>query len=236
MKRSVGFVAALALGLAVVVLPASAQLNSIPVYFNPKGGTGFTLAGDFGKGVNTASDKNTAFGVRASVGGGPFSVGAGLGTVNPAVGVGQRQSEVQYMGNAAIRLLGGPLIPVSVSVQAGVGYLKQDILVGSMLIPVSEKTLNVPIGVGIGLSVPTPGFSLDPWIAPRVTINAVEILGTTVTNSGVGVSGGVNLAFVMGLGLHLGFDWTKVGGSKPFIIGAGVHYKFGPPSVPVPGM
>ncbi len=233
MKRSVGLVAALALGFAVFTSPAAAQLNSIPVYFNPKGGTGFTLAGDFGKGVNTESGKNTALGVRASFGGGPFSIGAGIGTVNPTVGA-QRESEIQYMGNAALRLVGGPLIPVSVAVQAGVGYLKQDIPAGTTT--VSVKTLNVPIGVGIGLSVPTPGFSFDPWIAPRVTINAVEILGTTVSNSGVGVSGGVNLAFVMGLGLHLGFDWTKVGGVSPFIIGAGVHYKFGPPGVPAPGL
>ena len=218
MKSFVSSAAALALAVGLVVAPAAAQLNSIPVYFNPKGGTGFTLAGDFGKGVNTQSGKNTAFGVRASVGGGPFSIGAGVGTVSLA-----GQSEVQYMGNAALRIVGGPLIPVSVAVQAGVGYLK----VGSV------KTLNVPIGVGIGLSVPTHGFSFDPWIAPRVTINAVEFLGTTVTNSGVGVSGGVNLAFVMGLGLHLGFDWTKVGGATPLIIGAGVHYKFGPPGIPV---
>ena len=218
MKSFVGCAAALALAVGLVVAPAAAQLNSIPVYFNPKGGTGFTLAGDFGKGVNTQSGKNTAFGVRASVGGGPFSIGAGVGTVSLA-----GQSEVQYMGNAALRIVGGPLIPVSVAVQAGVGYLE----VGSV------KTRNVPIGVGIGLSVPTPGFSFDPWIAPRVTVNAVKILGITTTNSGVGVSGGVNLAFVMGLGLHLGFDWTKVGGSTPLIIGAGVHYKFGPPGIPV---
>ncbi|MCH7714687.1 MAG: hypothetical protein IH876_01010 [Gemmatimonadetes bacterium] len=218
MKSFVGCAAALALAVGLVVAPAAAQLNSIPVYFNPKGGTGFTLAGDFGKGVNTQSGKNTAFGVRASVGGGPFSIGAGVGTVSLA-----GQSEVQYMGNAALRIVGGPLIPVSVAVQAGVGYLKV----------ASVKTLNIPIGIGIGLSVPTPGFSFDPWIAPRVTVNAVEILGITTTNSGVGVSGGVNLAFVMGLGLHLGFDWTKVGGSTPLIIGAGVHYKFGPPGIPV---
>ena len=221
MKSFVGCAAALALAVGLVVAPAAAQLNSIPVYFNPKGGTGFTLAGDFGKGVNTQSGKNTAFGVRASVGGGPFSIGAGVGTVSLA-----GQSEVQYMGNAALRIVGGPLIPVSVAVQAGVGYLKV----------ASVKTLNIPIGIGIGLSVPTPGFSFDPWIAPRVTVNAVEILGITTTNSGVGVSGGVNLAFVMGLGLHLGFDWTKVGGAQPLIIGAGVHYKFGPPGIPmVPG-
>ena len=226
MKSFVGCAAALALAVGLVVAPAAAQLNSIPVYFNPKGGTGFTLAGDFGKGVNTQSGKNTAFGVRASVGGGPFSIGAGVGTVSLA-----GQSEVQYMGNAALRIVGGPLIPVSVAVQAGVGYLKQDIPAGATTI--SATTLNIPIGIGIGLSVPTPGFSFDPWIAPRVTINTVEFLGTTVTNSGVGVSGGVNLAFVMGLGLHLGFDWTKVGGSTPLIIGAGVHYKFGPPGIPV---
>ena len=218
MKSIVGSSAALVLAVGIFVAPAAAQLNSIPVYFNPKGGTGFTLAGDFGKGVNPESGKNTAFGVRASFGGGPFSIGAGLGTVDLGA-----QSEIQYMGNVALRLVGGPLIPVSVAVQGGVGYLE----VGSI------KTLNVPIGVGIGLSVPTPGFSFDPWIAPRVTINTVEFLGTTVTNSGLGVSGGVNLAFVMGLGLHLAIDWTDVNGVKPVIFGAGIHYKFGPPGIPV---
>ena len=230
MKRFIGSTAALALAVGLVVVPAAAQLNSIPVYFNPKGGTGFTLGFDFGKGVNTQSGKNTAFGARASVGGGPITFGVGVGTVNPQVGA-ARQSELQYMGSLGLRVFGGPLLPVSIGLQGGVGFLSQDIAVGATT--TSLKSVTIPIGIGIGFSAPTPGFSFDPWIAPRVTINAVELLGVTATNSGVGVSGGVNLAFVMGLGLHLAFDWTKVGGAKPLVIGAGVHYKFGPPGIPV---
>ena len=244
MKRFVGYAAALALVLAVVAQPAAAQLNSIPVYFNPKGGTGFTLGLDFGKGVNGESGKNTAFAARASVGGGPITVGAGVGTVNPRAAL-TRETEVQYMGNLALRLVGGPLIPVAVALQAGAGYLKQDIPFGATTL--SLKTLNVPIGVGIGVAVPTPGFSFDPWIAPRVTLNRVTFGGASETQTGFGVSGGVNLAFVMGLGLHLGFDWTKLPSKtsgtlnlaevKPATFGIGIHYTFGPPGVPVvPGV
>ena len=41
-------------GLTMLVArPASAQLQGLPVYFNPKGGTGLTFAGDFGRAVST---------------------------------------------------------------------------------------------------------------------------------------------------------------------------------------
>ncbi|MCH7474224.1 MAG: hypothetical protein IIA27_06080, partial [Gemmatimonadetes bacterium] len=122
----------------------------------------------------------------------------------------------------------------------GVGFLSQDIPVGATT--TTLKTLNIPIGIGIGFSAPTPGFSFDPWLAPRVQINRTEFGVDGQTRTGFGVSGGVNLAFVMGLGLHFGFDWltlpSKTSGAlnllevKPATIGVGVHYKFGPPGLP----
>ena len=237
MKRFVGSTAAFALAVGLVVVPAAAQLNSIPVYFNPKGGTGFTLGVDFGKGINTESGKNTAFAARASVGGGPITIGAGIGTVNPRVGL-ARETEVQYMGTLGLRVFGGPLLPVSIGLQGGVGFLSQDVTPTTTL-----KSLNIPIGIGIGLSAPTPGFSFDPWIAPRVQISRTELGPDSQTRAGFGVSGGVNLAFVMGLGLHVAFDWLKLPSKtsgalnllevQPATIGIGVHYTFGPPGIPV---
>ncbi len=241
MKSSIGSTAALALAVGLVVVPAAAQLNSIPVYFNPKGGTGFTLGVDFGKGINNESGKNTAFAARAYVGGGPITIGAGVGTsrLKPSFGA-SRETELQYMGTLGLRVFGGPLLPVSIGIQGGVGYINTEIPSGTGV--VDSTTLSIPIGIGIGFSAPTPGFSFDPWIAPRVSISRVEIGTTSNTQAGFGVSGGVNLAFVMGLGLHVGFDWTKLPRKtsglnlaevSPATIGVGVHYTFGPPGIPV---
>ena len=33
----------------------------MPIHFSPKGGTGFTLYGDFGKGLNEESGENTKY-------------------------------------------------------------------------------------------------------------------------------------------------------------------------------
>ena len=71
-----------------------------------------------------------------------------------------------------------------------------------------------------------------------------------MTGGGFGLSAGVNLNFLMGLGLHVAGDWqknpTKISGtsavleSKPFVFGIGLNYTFtipGLPGVPmVPGM
>ena len=48
MKRLMMFGAALVLGMTLIVRPAVAQMNSIPVYFNPKSGTGLMVAVDLG--------------------------------------------------------------------------------------------------------------------------------------------------------------------------------------------
>jgi hypothetical protein len=167
--------------------------------------------------------------------------------VNPVVGA-VRQTELQYMANAALRVFGGGLLPISVSLQVGVGALKVDAgAVGS-----DSTVVTVPLGVGVGFSVPTPGFSLEPWIAPRYTITQNEVESIPSFNQGgLGLSAGVNLGFVMGLGLHVAADWQSLPEkmvtpsfsaleTQPFVLGVGVHYTFripGLPGVPVvPGV
>jgi hypothetical protein len=235
-------------GLSLTVTSAAAQLNSIPVYFNPKGGTGLMVAADFGRGVNDDSGQNTAFGARAALGIGSFTLGAGIASANPLVGT-ERQTELQYMANAALRVFGGGLVPISVSLQVGVGVLKVD---GSDTGASDADLITVPLGVGVGFSIPTPGFSVEPWIAPRYTINKNEIESIPSFNQGgLGLSAGVNLGFIMGLGLHVAADWQSLPEkmvtpsfsaleTSSFLLGVGVHYTFhipGLPGVPVvPGV
>ena len=246
MKRFMTFGAALIMGLTFIAGPAVAQMNSIPVMFNPKGGTGLLVALDIGKGMNDESGKNTALAFRSALGIGPVTIGGGIGIVNrDQGGVVGRQSETQYMGNFALRFFGGGLLPVSISLQGGVGVLDVS--------DITTKIVTVPIGLGIGFSVPTLGFSFDPWIAPRYTFVSNDFGLVTANQNSFGISAGLNFNFLMGLGFHVSGDWQTnptecisgtttptVLGTKPFVLGIGLNYTFtipGLPGVPmVPGV
>ena len=118
---AISTIAGLALGSS-----ASAQLTNVPVFVNPSVGTVY-LAGDFSTGVNDESGKNTAVAFRTALGIGPVTIGGSVGLVNPFEGVAVgRELETQYMGNIALRVFGGGLLPVSLSLQGGVGVLKLD--------------------------------------------------------------------------------------------------------------
>ena len=247
MKRFAMFGAALLWGMALIVRPAVAQMNSIQVYFNPKSGTGLMVAIDLGRGINDESGKNTAVAFRTALGIGPVTIGGGVGIVNPDQGgtVG-RKSQTQYMGNFAMRVFGGGLLPVSISLQGGVGVLE--------ISDINTKIVTVPVGLGIGFSIPTPGFSFDPWIAGRYTLVRNEVAALTADQNSFGMSGGLNFNFLMGLGFHVAADWQKnplkvvtsgpgtltVSESKPFVMSIGLNYTFripGLPGVPmVPGI
>ena len=241
MKRFMTFGAALIMGSSLLAGPAVAQMNSIPVYFNPKGGTGLLVAADLGRGINAESGKNTAVAFRTALGIGPVTIGGSVGRVNPDEGVlvVDRKWETQYMGNIALRVFGGGLLPVSISLQGGVGVLD--------ISDLSTKIVTVPIGLGIGFRVPTPGFSFDPWIAGRYTFVRNEVGLVTVNQNSFGISGGLNFNFLMGLGFHVAGDWQRnpfksvtVPETKPFVLGIGLNYTFripGLPGVPmVPGI
>ncbi|MCH8937814.1 MAG: hypothetical protein IH966_00210 [Gemmatimonadetes bacterium] len=243
MKRFKTFAAALTMGSSLLAGPAVAQMNSIPVYFNPKGGTGLMVAVDLGRGINDESGKNTAVAFRTALGIGPVTIGGSVGLVNPDEGglVG-RELESQYMGNIALRLFGGGLLPVSLSLQGGVGVLTLD--------DTNKEIITVPIGLGLGFSIPTPGFSFDPWIAGRYTFvrtkDATFPVAATANQNSFGISGGLNFNFLMGLGFHVAGDWQRnpaelsIPKTKPFVLGIGLNYTFRMPGLPgvpmVPGI
>jgi hypothetical protein len=247
MKRFTMFGAALTLGLALVAGPVVAQMNSIPVYHNPKGGSGLLLAADFGKGVNDESGKNTAFAFRTGFGVGPVTFGASVGTVNPEVGT-ERQSEVQWMANMGLRLFGGGLMPVALSLQGGVGVVNIE---GSGAAGGDAKIVNVPVGLGLGFNVPAPTFNFEPWIATRVQYTRNEISTFSANQVGWGISAGMNFSFLMGLGIHIAGDWetnplealttgVDIPKTTPFVLGIGLNYRISIPGLPgvpiVPGV
>ncbi len=241
MKLRLAMLAGLSLAMAT---PARAQLQGMPVYFSPKGGTGITIDGDFGRvssskfGTLSSTGHPTTIGGRVYAGMPFLTVGVGAASYDSDVT--GASNETQFMGSLALKVLGGPLVPVAVSLQAGAGYLKFG--TGTT----ATKVVSVPIGVGVALNIPTPGASLEPWLAGRVQISATSSGTTSSTRAGPGFSGGISLGLPMGLGAHVAFDWAKLSGkaSSPVIsdrvdyqaltIGVGVHYmiRLGVPLVP----
>jgi hypothetical protein len=243
------------LGLSLAAAtPALAQLQALPVYFSPKGGTGISINGDFGR-VSSAkadgfslSSHPTSIGGRVYLGLPIVTLGVGAASYDPKVVT--LQNETQYMGSAAFKVFGGPLVPVAVSLQVGAGYLKQGQGIFAL------KTVSVPIGLGVAINIPTPGASLEPWVAGRVQLNSSSTGGggtsLSQTRTGIGVSGGLNMGLPIGLGLHVAADWSSFGAKttspipdlrtklEMLTIGVGVHYMIrlpGLPGVPiVPGV
>jgi hypothetical protein len=230
---------------AVIVRPASAQIQGMPVYFNPRGGVGLTISGDVGRVVTNRFGSTSSLSKPFAFGGGvrlglPFiSVGAMAAVYDPKIT--NQGNEQQYAGTAALKVFGGPLIPLSVSLQAGVGYLKVGSGTGA------TSNVSIPIGIGVALNVPTPGASIAPWVAARVQVNSVSTGGgignVSQTQLGFGTSGGLNIGTPAGLGFHVAFDWATFGGrpSSPITslrdrrqlltVGGGVHY-----TLKIPGL
>jgi hypothetical protein len=216
--RQAGLGAALALGMAAF---AEAQVAGIPVYYNPSGGTGFSVAGNLGF-PNDDAGGGSAYAVSGGLGAGPLYFTATLGRRDlDQAGV---DAEMTYGATASFRLIGGGLMPVAVAVQGGVGYVDFS----------GTTSLDIPVGVAIAPSLPL--FPLKPWFAPRVHYTRVEIpSGTgssTESATSLGFSAGVNFNLLLGLGFHAAVDVVKVSDKldpdEPTFttFGIGAHWNF----------
>ena len=205
-----------------------AQVRGIPVY-NSGVSTGLALAGEFGVPSHT-SGGGIAYGASARLGFGPLGVTAmGIrsdpsGDANNSVGVG---------ASANLKLLGGPLIPLSVTLQGGAGYARNHVIAlpsgGSSSDPITEWRF--PVGLGIAMTLPNPVLAIRPLLAPRIDIVRASQSGTTATTTAFAISGGVEFNLLSGLGLHTGYDWSRRDGVTYGTFGVGVHY-----AIRVPGL
>ncbi|MBW8772683.1 MAG: outer membrane beta-barrel protein, partial [Gemmatimonadetes bacterium] len=133
---------------------------------------------------------------------------------------------------ANMKVFGGPLIPVSVNAQVGVGYWNEKDAGGP---GIDQKHVDVPVSLGIALNIPTPGLSIKPWIAPRMQYHRSS---GAVDNSQTkfGISAGVNLGLVGGISGRIAYDQItfKESGSdaKSKIFSVGLGWNFNVPVVP----
>ncbi len=218
----------LALGIpvaaALAASPAASQVRGIPVYNNgvPRG---IGIYGDVGF-PNDAAGGGTAYGVTGRAGFGLLGVTAMLSTYDPD---GPADSDVSVGATANYRIFGGPLVPLAVSLQAGVGYAKPE----SGALPDDEVTQwRFPVGVGFQLTIPNPALAIQPWLAPRLDIvRTSRDVGDAETETEFGLSGGIELNLLSGLGVHAAYDATFADGATRGVFGIGAHYNFRVPGL-----
>lgn len=205
------FASVVVLAAAVVLArPAAAQVTGLPV-INSGIASGISITGMIGF-PNSDYGKGKAYGARGTIGLGPIGFGAQISSYNPG---GAGDSYTAYGASANLKVFGGPLIPLSVTLQGAAEYAKPSDGV---------KALHVPVGLGIALKIPNPALAIKPWIAPRLDFNRVQVLGDSHSKTKFGLSAGIDFNLIFGLGLSASYDKVFGGdGGHPavFALGAG---------------
>jgi hypothetical protein len=216
---------ALAATLAGGASSAEAQVRGIPVY-NAGIPRGIGIYGDVGF-PNDEAGSGTGYGVTGRLGLGVFGATAMLSGLNPD---GPGDTELSVGATLNYRVFGGPLVPLAVTLQGGVGYAKPDgLLPDGGVENITE--LRFPVGVGFALTIPNPVLAIKPWLAPRLDIVRSSFEGEAETDSEFGLSGGLELNMLGGLGLHATYDAIFADGGTPGVFGVGAHYTFRVPGL-----
>ena len=192
------------------------QVIGLPVY-NSGIPTGLGLFADIGF-PNDAAGGGTAYGATGRLGVGPFGATASVARFNPE-GPGDQLTSVG--GSLNYKVFGGPLVPLTVTLQGGAGYAKQD----------DVSFYRFPVGLGLGLTIPNPALAIKPWLAPRLDVSRVSSPLGSDTETNFGISGGVELNLLSGLGLHASYDRVFADVEDPSIFAAGLHYTFRVPGL-----
>jgi hypothetical protein len=143
--------------------------------------------------------------------------------------------EITLGGGAAINIIKAPILPVALTLQ-----------VGGATVGCGTDCSNLDLfaGPALKINVPTPGIGIEPWIMPRLHMSRMSTGGASVTQTGFGASGGVNINLPMGLGIHVAADLAKFPAktsgalqaleASPLTAGIGLHYKIAVPSLGLP--
>jgi hypothetical protein len=215
---------ALAAALAGVAPSAVAQVRGIPVY-NAGVPRGVGIYGDVGF-PNDEAGGGTGYGVTGRAGFGVFGATAILSSYNPD---GPGDSDLSVGATLNYRVFGGPLVPLSVTLQGGIGYAKPE---DGTLPDLDVTQLRFPIGVGFALTIPNPALAIKPWLAPRIDIVRTSVENSDAeTDSEFGLSGGIELNTLVGFGVHATYDAIFADGGTPGVFGVGAHYTFRVPGL-----
>jgi hypothetical protein len=168
-------------GLVGFAAAASAQIPGMPLFTNPRYGTGLRVNADFGQPTDqgTSIGKLTVVQAGVSFALGPvgLDVSAGMpkGQLSAAQGcvktptIDCSSQKYSAAALAQVRVMGGGANPLALSVFGGAamdvkGYDAASFGGSSVF---TDKALNIPIGAAVGFHTP---FGLNVWGAPRINL------------------------------------------------------------------
>jgi len=194
--------------IALGAAPAAGQWWGMPVWNSPRGGTGVTISGDFGK-PNDVYGGGTAWAGRASLGLGTLTVTAGVATYKTELDTVRITS---WGGQADFRVIGGSLLPAAVNLQAGAARTSE---------VEGQAQTHVTGAVGFSVPLPTPGISLEPYFSPGIRYRNLGPTNGSSTQFGYAI--GANASFGL-FGVHVAYDNEKrKGGGSVGVLGLGLH-------------
>ena len=204
MKKFLGGIALAGLIMALSSEATQAQMHGM-VKYPAIGGVGVKIFGDFAKGLNEESFKNTYFGGRAELGI-PFAqFWAGVGSVKPESEEGvETSSNVTWGGGAAFNLIKG-ISPIKLAIQASYGSVS----------PADGVTASqIPFGVSVSANLGTGGVAAVPfgYVYANYTTVSFDTEGAeSIKEWAYGITGGLEVNLPMGLGLQaaVGFESIK---------------------------
>lgn len=199
--------------------PVRAQVAGIPVYNSGVAG-GLAVAAELGV-PNHASGGGIAYGASARLGLGALGFTA-MGIRSDPSGVGG--NSIGAGATLNYKVIGGPLIPLSVTLQGGLGYSRNAFIAQPSGATSHVTRLRVPLGIGIAMSLPNPVLAIKPWLAPRLDVLRASSEGAAATSTAFAISGGIEFNLLNGLGLHTGYDWSRRDGITYGTFGVGLHY------------
>jgi hypothetical protein len=189
---------------------------------------GIGLYGDVGF-PNDEAGGGTAYAVTGRAGFGPLGATAILSSYNPG---GPADSDVYVGATLNYRIFGGPLVPLAVTLQGGIGYAKPE---PGLVFPGGGEDvteLRFPVGVGLALTIPNPVLAIKPWLAPRLDFVRRSAPGVEAdSNNEFALSGGLELNTLGGFGLHATYDAVFDEDGTPGVFGIGAHYTFRVPGL-----
>jgi opacity protein-like surface antigen len=214
-----------ALAVCSLAAPASAQVLGLPVY-NHGVGSGISVNGDVAYPNDEHFDaEGTVYAVTGAMALGPIGLTATMASSSPHEG----ESHSTFGGTANFKLFGGPLIPIGVNFQAGAAWTT---IPGANFGGVGDlDIISVPVGIGVSATIPTPGVSIKPWIAPRMQYTrSTGDVDDSATD--FGLSAGVNLGLLMGLNARVAYDYINTDTGRPTTWSFGLGWNFNVPGLP----
>jgi hypothetical protein len=119
-------------------------------------------------------------------------------------------------------VFGGPLVPLSITWQAGLV-----VPLGSIDVPQdasAERPWRGSLGLGAALTIPLPVLAITPWLGPRLEyFGRQPISGSRVKGA---LAGGVDLGLLNGLVLRVAYD-SRIGWEPAHDAPSGISFGIG---------